>query len=50
MITKLEQIIIVVLGIILLIAKILKHQSTVDLDNKEDLKKLNSISDLFHVH
>ena len=43
----------VVLGIsvaIGVVAVLLKHQSSVDLNETEDLKELHSFNDLFHIH
>ena len=43
----------IVLGIsvaIGVIAVLLKHQSSVDLDETEDLKELHSMNDLFMIH
>ena len=46
---RLNIIIATILSLILIVHKFLKHQSGVDLDKKEDLKKLHSINDLFMV-
>ncbi|WP_458403924.1 hypothetical protein [Methanobrevibacter sp.] len=39
-----------IIALILIIAAFLKHQSSVDLDEEEDLKELHSITDLFMIH
>lgn len=49
-IMKLDAIIGIILKCLHSLAGFLKHQSAVDLEKKEDLKELNSFSDLFHLH
>ena len=38
-----------ILALVGIVAGLLKYQSSVDLDKKEDLKKLRSMNDLFMV-
>lgn len=47
---RLKIIIAVLIGLAAIVAGLLVHQSTVDLDDTEDLKKLNSVTELFMVH
>ena len=47
---RLKIIIVAFIALASIIAGLLVHQSTVDLDNTEDLKKLNSVSELFMIH
>ena len=47
---KIEVVVAAILAGIGILAKLLKNQSSVDLDKKEDLKELHSMSDLFMFH
>lgn len=47
---RLKVMIAALIGLAFIVAGFLVHQSTVDLDNTKDLKKLNSITDLFMIH
>ena len=51
MMDKRIAIIVAILVIIVkIVMKLLKHQSTVDLEKTDDLKELNSITELFMIH
>ena len=47
---RIKIIIAFLISLIFIIAALIVHQSSIDLDKTEDLKELNSISDLFMVH
>ena len=49
-IMRTDMIIGIIFAAIGIIAALLKHQSSVDLDETEDLKELHSVNDLFMVH